>query len=230
MTYIRKEDFPKEYVNVFKRLALGAPEELYKLLNEEYKKARFKTLEEFKEYIKENKAEIISARLAKYQVINNDENGFRYICIDQYDNYYIIDQKSILQDYDLILDTYSIEIPEFVEKYNSVEEKEKILLNIQKMFQAINAGDYRYVYEKLDDTYKSNYFKTEAEFEKYIQEKWYKNNKVEYGTYEKNEDVYIYNIRISDEDNKAAETINIKVVMKLLEGTDFVMSFSITEE
>lgn len=227
MAYIQREDLPKEYVNVFKRLALGAPEELYKLLDEKYKNAKFRTLEEFKEYIKENKAEIISARLAKYQVINNEENGFRYICIDQHDNYYIIKQKSILQDYDLILDIYSIDIPEFVEKYNKAEEKEKILLNIQKAFQAIDAGDYRYVYEKLDDTYKSNYFKTQEELEKYIKEKWYKNNKVEYGTYEKNGDVYVYNIRISDEDNTLAEKINIKVVMKLLEGTEFVMSFSV---
>lgn len=227
MTYIQKEDFPKEYVNVFKRLALGAPEELYKLLDEEYKNARFKTLEEFKDYIKENKSEIISARLAKYQVINNEENGLRYICIDQHNNYYIIEQESILQDYDLILDTYSIDIPEFLEKYNKAEEKEKILLNIQKVFQAIDSGDYRYVYEKLDNTYKSNYFKTETELKNYIQQKWYKNNKVEYGTYEKNEDVYVYNIRISDEDNTGAEIINIKVVMKLLEGTDFVMSFSV---
>ncbi len=227
MTRVSAEDFPKEYINVFKRLALGAPEELYKLLDEEYKNARFKSLDEFKEYIKENKAEIISARLAKYQVINNDEDRFRYICIDQYDNYYIIEQKSILQDYDLILDTYSIDIPEFLEKYNESEEKQKILLNIQKVFQAVNSGDYRYVYEKLDDTYKSNYFKTETELKNYIQEKWYKDNKVEYGTYEKNEDIYVYNIRILDKDNTSAETINIKVVMKLLEGTDFVMSFSV---
>lgn len=227
MTYIKNEDFPKEYINVFKRLALGAPEELYKLLDEEYKNARFKTLEEFKEYINENKSDIISARLTKYQVINNEEDGFRYICIDQHDNYYIIEQKSILQDYDLILDLYSIDIPEFVEKYDKSEEKEKILLNIQKAFQAIDAGDYRYVYEKLDDTYKSNYFKTKEDLEKYVQEKWYKDNKVEYGAYEKNEDIYIYNIRISDEKNTSSEIINIKIVMKLLEGTDFVMSFSV---
>jgi len=37
----------------------------------------------------------------------------------------------------------------------------------------------------------------------------------------------VYNIRISDEDNTSTQRINIKVVMKLLEGTDFVMSFSV---
>ena len=62
--------------------------------------------------------------------------------------------------YSVVLDTYTIDLPEFIEKYNSANEKTKVGLNIQKVFDAINNEDYEYVYNKLDNTFKQTNFKT----------------------------------------------------------------------
>mgnify|MGYP000081844256 CR=1 FL=1 len=48
---------------------------------------------------------------------------------------------------------------EFIEKYNSANEKTKVGLNIQKVFDAINNEDYEYVYNKLDNTFKQTNLK-----------------------------------------------------------------------
>lgn len=224
--YVTAEDIPLEYINIYKGLALGNPERLYNLLDEEYRKARFGSIEEFKKYIEKNKNEIMLVQLEKYQV-NVEGNKIKYICVDKQGNYYIINQEEALDDYTIILDTYSIDIPEFIEKYNKSRENEKILLNIQKVFQAINSGDYKYVYNKLDNTFKANYFKTQEEFETYIKNNWYEKNEIKYVTYQKNEDIYVYNIEITNADNTNAEKINKKIVMELLEGTAFVMSFNV---
>ena len=88
MTYVTAEDYPSEYINIYKGLALGYPEKLYELLDEEYKKAKFENIEEFKKYIEKNKTKIQSTRLDKYKV-DVYEDSIRYICIDQYKNYYI---------------------------------------------------------------------------------------------------------------------------------------------
>lgn len=222
---VNDDDIIKDYYNNYKKLILGYPEKAYELLEEEYKKVRFPTLDSFKKYIQENKKQISKSNVQKYQISTNDEKK-QFICADQNNNYYIFQEEEILK-YKAILDIYSIDLPEFLERYNTSDENEKILLNVQKIFYAINMGDYKYVYQKLDENFKNNYFKTEADFEKYIKENLYKYNKISYGKYEKNQDVYIYNVNISNSENKEDSVINKKLVMKLKEGTDFVFSFNI---
>lgn len=55
----------------------------------------------------------------------------QYICVDQTGKYLIFKEKSIM-DYEIILDTYTIDLPEFVEQYNSSSEDKKVQFNIQK--------------------------------------------------------------------------------------------------
>lgn len=224
--YITAEDIPSEYISIYKGLALGAPEKLYELLDEEYRNEKFGSIEEFKNYIEENKAQIITAQLQKYQV-QVEGSKVRYICMDKKGNYYIINQNEALNDYTMILDAYTIDLPEFTEKYNNAKENEKVLLNIQKILDAIKMKDYKYVYSKLDDSFKSNYFKTEQDFEVYVKENWNESNTVAYGSYQKSGEVFVYDIEITEGSSETAEKINKKIVMKLLEGTDFVMSFNV---
>ena len=177
--------------------------------------------------MKNNEEKYSKLRLDKYQ-ISKEDDYIKYVCIDQNGNYYIFTQnEDDLVGYNIILDTYTIDLPEFIEKYNSVEENEKVLLNIQKIFLAINSGDYNYVYNKLDNTFKSNNFPTLSQFEEYAKQNFYANNKVSYGKYQKNGEVYVYNIQISDADNLQQAIIRKTFVMQLKEGTDFVMSFSV---
>lgn len=224
MTKITSESYPTEYINIYKSLALGAPEKLYSLLDEEYKKARFENFDEFKEYIEKNKTKIQGTRLDKYKVDVNG-NTVRYICIDQYKNYYIINQKEILQDYTIMLDKYTIDLPEFIEKYDSSANNIKVALNVEKLVEAIKMGDYKYVYNKLAESFKTNNFNTLEKFKKYIDGKFdATEDTIKYEKYEEVTGVHVYNIEVTDaSENK---TINAKVVMDLKDERDFVFSFS----
>ena len=222
---VSEETYITDLFNKYREEVLYDTELAYERLNEEYRNKRFTSLENFQKYAKSNVKKHVIMKLDKYQKTQKDDYT-EYVCIDQNGNYYIFRETSVME-YSLILDTYTLDLPEFIEKYNNSEENEKILLNIQKVFEAINSGDYKYAYNKLDDTFKSNYFKTQEDFEKYIQEKWYTNNSISYQDYQKNGDVYIYNVKITDGDGAKTDVVNQKIVMKLLEGTDFVMSINV---
>ena len=225
MTQLTPESYPTEYINIYKSLALGAPERLYSLLDEEYKNARFGNFEEFKSYIEKNKAKIQGTRLEKYKVDTSGEN-VRYICLDQNENYYIIDQKEILQDYKISLDTYTIDLPEFIEKYNNSNDNLKVALNIEKLVEATKMGDYKYVYNKMNKTFRESNFNTINSFGKFIETKFNaREDTIEYKKYEEVTGVHVYEIVVTDKSEN--KKINAKVVMNLKENRDFEFSFSV---
>lgn len=222
---ISDEDYAVNLFNKYKDEVIYSPQLAYATLNEEYRNKRFGTLDDFQEYAKNNVRKHTIMKISQYKKTQTDDYT-QYVCIDQNGNEYIFRETSVM-NYTLILDTYTIDLPEFLEKYETATENEKVLMNIQKVFNAINAGDYRYVYNKLDETFKSTYFKKELEFENYIKQKIYTNNTVKYGDYQKSGDVYIYNLQINDKENATSRTVNFKTVMQLKEGTNFVMSFNV---
>lgn len=199
---------------------------MYELLDKDYKQIKFGSLENFKQYIEINKAEIIGINPQQYQVTDGENNTKQYVIIDQNGHYYIIREKGVL-DYSILLDTYTIDLPEFTEKYNHSTEEQKVLFNIQKCFEAINQRDYKYVYNKLDETFRNNNFETLAEFETYVKKNFFSKNKLAVGKTEKQGNLYLYNITISDATEKETNTKKKNFVMQLKEGTDFVMSFGI---
>lgn len=199
---------------------------MYELLDKGYKQAKFGSLEKFKQYITTNKTEIIGINPQQYQVTDGEDNTKQYVIIDQNEHYYIVREKGVL-DYSILLDTYTIDLPEFTEKYNNSTDEQKVLLNIQKFFEAINGQDYQYAYNKLDETYRNNNFKTLAEFQAYAQKNFFAQNKLAAGKAEKQGNLYLYDITISDVSGKDKSTKTKKFVMQLKEGTDFVMSFGI---
>ena len=69
-------------------------------------------------------------------------NGNRYVCKDGKDNFYIFNVNKVL-DYTVVLDTYTVDLPEFTEKYNKVNAQEKVALNINKVITALNNKDYK---------------------------------------------------------------------------------------
>ena len=127
--------------------------------------------------------------------------------------------------YNLILDTYTIDLPQFLEKYNKANSIEKCGYNIQKCIEAINNKDYRYVYNKLDEEFKNNNYQLQEQFENIIKEKLFNSNKVSNASINNEGNTYIYNITVQDIENEN-NTQNMTIIMQLKEGTDFVMSFS----
>ena len=61
-------------------------------------------------------------------------------------------------------------------------------------------------------------------FENYMKTNFYAQNKLGYTSYEKNGDLYIYKMVITNGEN-SSQTIEKQFVVKLLDGTNFVMSF-----
>ena len=103
--------------------------------------------------------------LAQYQV--TEEDGYtQYLLVDQNGKYYIANETAVMK-YTTLLDTYTVDLPQFTESYNSANDSRKAGLNLQKVVDAINNNDYEYVYNKLDETFKSNNFPTLESFEQY---------------------------------------------------------------
>lgn len=193
----------------------------YKLLNDEYKQKKYGSYEKFESYVKNNEEKILTSQIDKYQITEN--NGIKnYICIDKSGRYYIFEEKDILH-YEVMLDTYTVDLPEFLEQYNKSTDNIKCGMNIQKIFEAINNEDIDFVYEKMDNTFKQNNFSNKESFKSYA-EKYLQNKEIEYKECEENGNIYIYTIELTDQNsNVDSKTI----VMKLLDGTEFVFSFSI---
>ena len=127
----------------------------------------------------------------------------------------------------LILDTYTIDLKQFTDKYNSGDEQVKVGMNTEKIIEALNLKDYEYVYGKLDETFKNNNFNNINNFENYINDNLYEHNDIEYEEFSAQSGVYIYNAKIKDSNDENSEEKKITIIMKLLSGTDYVFSFSI---
>lgn len=195
----------------------------YEHINDEYKNARYTSLDKFQEYVKNNKKEISNIELEKYLV--SEEEGYnQYVCLDKNGYYYIIRETEIFK-YTIILDVYSIDLPEFIEKYNNANTVEKVGYNIQKCIEAINNKDYEYVYNKLDFEFKAVNYPIIENFEKEIKAKLFDRNEVKKVKSYNEGSTYAYKMTITDVNNNEKEQ-DITVIMQLKEGTDFVMSFS----
>ena len=215
-----------DYVTTYKRLALAYPEIVYnRFLDEEYKIKKFGSIEEYKKYVNYNKDSIKSINIEKYYSEEQKEYT-QYIAVDQNNKQYIFNVANT-NDYRILLDTYTIDIPQFIENYNNANNNSKVGYNVQKIIDAINDGDYSYVYSKLDSTFKQNNFNSVEMFKQYIKNNLYNKNVVEQELDSSNQgEIYIYNINIKNLENEN-EHKKMTIIMKLGEGTDFTMSFSI---
>ena len=192
----------------------------YEELDSEYRQKKFSDIEEYTQYI--NNIGISQSNVVQYQKSKIDDY-VQYIILDENGRYYVFNETSVMK-YNVLLDIYTIELPNFVESYSNSNEAEKVQYNIQLWFYTINDGDYAYAYNKLDQTYRNNNFPTQVDFENYMKTTFYAYNKLGYTSYEKNGDLYIYKMVITNSED-STQTIEKQFVVKLLEGTDFVMSF-----
>ena len=205
-----------EYLNLYKFLTLADPQITFNMMTEEYRNKRFGTLDNYKQYIKDNYEEIVGIYANKY-LTNNTEQTIQYVIKDQYENLYIFDVESTM-DYTIKLDTYTLDEEKFKTTYNSSDEAQRVQMNIDKFFDMINRQDYRTPYKCLDNTFKKKNFNNEKLFENYVKSKLFKYNKYSVKELKSvGSNTYACRMNISDKTTEDG---------KLLEGTDFVMSFS----
>ena len=250
--YLEDDEIVDEYFQDYIENALLNPDDAYELIDQEYREKRFGSVEQYKIYVEENRTYLESMckslrkkytefatleeyeeyfnqtsqnGLSKYQ-INQESDKKQYICIDTYGNYYIFNINGVM-DYTVILDTYTINLPQFLEKYENGNEQVKVGMNIEKFISSINMKDYKYAYSCLADSFKANSYQTQESFEEYVKSNFFEKNKIEYESFSKEGENYIYEIKISDEQGISQDVKNVTIIMQLKEGTDFVMSFSI---
>lgn len=219
---VTNETIAKGYFSIYKTMTKSNIEKAYNYLDEEYRNKRFGSLDNYKKYIKEENSNLY---ITEY-LINRYDTYTECVCKDQYDNLYIFKETSIM-DYTITLDTYTIEQAKFVAEYSKANDQKKVMMNIDKFFQMINAKDYTAAYNCLADSFKNNYFKTEASFEQYVKTNLYRYNTVTYKTYtDEVAGIHQYKLTITNKQN-ANSSKQFNIVMKLNSGTDFEMSFEV---
>lgn len=234
---ITDEDMSKEYFNIQKNNLLYDIEKIYNKLDTEYKEKKYSDYLEFEKYFSDLRNQLRESTLAKYSVANINNKSI-YTLIDNNNRYYIIENENGLINYNVKLDNYTVDTQYFKEKYENSKAQEKVALNINKVITALNDKDYKYIYNKLADSFKANYFNNEEELKEYLSNKLYNNNEINFGKFsDEGNGIYTYEIELSEISNKSQANqegkgdnfarIKMNVVMQLKEGTDFVMSFSI---
>ena len=221
---VSQEEYLNYIIENFRKLAVYDQKLLYdNMMNKQYRDNRFVTYDMYINYMNKNISNFIKMNIKSYQ-INQYNDYTQYVCIDRNENYYIFNIKGIM-DYEVILDTYTIDLPQFLEKYEEGNEQVKVGMNIEKFISAINAKDYRYAYNCLADSFKNNYYQTQESFEDYVKNNFFENNKIEYIQFSKEGNNYVYDIKILN--TQGEEEKQATIIMQLQEGTEFVMSFSI---
>ena len=225
---MKTEEVAQEYMNNYKELVMADPSIIYnEYMDDEYKNNRFGSEEEFKNYINKNIDDIRICQLSKYAKETIEDNKNQYICVDQYDNYYIFDSSSVMQ-YTIKFDNYTIATDKFKKTYEDAQDEKKVQMNIDKFIQMINRQDYRTSYNCISQGFKNNYLNTQDKFENYIKNILFKYNKFEFKNIEKKgSNLYTCNLNITDLTGENTEVKNITLIMQLNEGLDFEMSFAI---
>lgn len=222
---ITNEYLINQYMLLYKNLALVKPELAYSLLDKEYRKIRFGSLESFQEYIDKNKKQISKLRLEEY-LVNNYDNYIEYVAKSQFENNYIFNEY---EDNTIVikLDDYTIVTDKFKTTYASASDENKVKMNIHKFFKMINNCDYSHAYNCLSEGFKSNYFNTEEVFERYLKSNLFAYNNVEYKSYtKKGSNIFLHEIELINIEN-SSEKKQLSIIMKLNDNYDFEISFDI---
>lgn len=219
---ITEEDMIVYYLNEIKDTMLYDIERSYNKLDNNYKQNKFESIDEYRSYLSKNLTNIYSSKVQKYDV-KKYKDYTQYICIDQNERYYIINETHI-GEYSVILDTFTVDLPEYTEKYNKAKPGEKVALCIDKFIKNINAENYTLAYSMLSQSFKNNYFKTLSSFENYVKQNFLGKDQIEFIELKNEAEVYIYKVTLSSKNNENSLEKNFNV--KLGEGTQFEISFN----
>lgn len=214
------------YFDIIKNILNSEPEVLYDILDTDYQQKKFGSIENFMEYVDNNKNRFANMQISKYAKYTY-EGYMQYVCLDTNGEYYIINEDTTTGDYKILLDTYTIDQPEFIEKYDSASDIQKAGYNIDKFMQAINAHDYTYAYNCLAESYKQNNFTTINSFRNYIQNNFYSKNNYEIKNGTKEGDYYVYTVNITDAEQDTSGLVQKNFIVNIKDNREFELSFNV---
>ena len=220
------EEIAMNYLEQYKNLAERAPQIVYdNYLDDNYKKLKFESLEEFKKYIESNKEELESIRTNKYLYNDLGDGKAEYVCKDQYNNVYIFDINSIF-DYKIKLDNYTLLTDKFKTEYKNANDSKKVQMNTDRFIQMLNRHDYKSLYNCISNDFKNNYFGTEEEFVDFIKQHFFDYNNLSFKEFSKEgTKLFKYTISVEDltENDKEVKTVNM--IMQINNDFDFEIAF-----
>lgn len=222
---ISNEKLCKIYYEKWTNLERENPQEAYEKLDEEYKKIRFPTFEEYMEYLNDNIESIERGVLSQYSVEYKD-NYKQCILSDTFKNIFIINVEGVM-DYKIQLDNYTIKSEDYNKTYKEMKTKDKVSANCYIFMQMINSKDYKHAYQLLDETFKQNNFNTIEKFKAYVKNEFFKYNYYpDSFSIEQKDEYFVTSFDIRSSSASAADRKKINIIMDLKENADFVMSFS----
>lgn len=255
---LTKEEMAGKYLDSYIQNARYDRQEAYNSLEEEYREERFGSYQNYVAYLtEENKAKQLAsldhnsireqsefssdeeyaeyinslsqATFKKYDTYT--ENGKEYyIVLDDYNNFYIFEISSVM-DYKLYLDSYTIDIDYFTKQYlNDTTVEEKTQMNIEKIFEALNSKDYQYVYNKIEETVRTEVFRNYETFADYMQRGLFKHNQIEYDDNTEEGNICTYKIKITDKEGKIRGEMPITISIRLDANNDYTIMKILFEE
>lgn len=215
----------QQYLNLYKNIALAKPEKAYEFLDKEYRQKRFGEISNYIQYLKNNQEDLRNLQLTQYLVNGYDEYT-EYVCKDQNENLYIFNEKALMEA-TVKLDTYTIPTENFTKTYQSANKQKRVMMNVDKWVQMLNAKDYTAAYKVLNETFKNNNFGSEDKFVTYMKEHYPLYYKVEYVDFSEEGTSYVQRIKLKDRTSESTEEKELDIIMKLEKDLDFVMSFNV---
>ena len=221
---ISNEAVAEKYLNYYTKLARQNPEKAFSLIDENYRKERFKDFETYKNYSNRmsNKYDNLNIVGDSYEVLSDST---KYILKDSENEVYTIVAKEIM-NFSIQLDDYTIETDEFKKLYLSATNEAKAVTNAEKFMKMVNATDYETAYQLLDDTYRANVFPTFDLYEQSLEASFFDNNYYSITDISEQGSYYIVTLDLKDRISSAANTKQIKIIIGLQDGTNFKMSFA----
>ena len=220
---ITDEEYVNDLFTHYKNNLRASKDKTYDMLTEDYKNKAFENKEEYLSYINENYSKIVTARLDSYNKDKNSEYT-QYIFKDLNGNYYIFNETGPFK-YTVMLDNYTIPTEDFIKEYTQNIDIKKVILNIKRFFMSIDDKNYGYSYSVLSDGFKSNKFSSKESFIDYAKQNFFEKNEIEYVSYEKENGVYIYKIKLTDSTGNSEEVKEFNIIVKLNNEANFEMSF-----
>lgn len=197
-------------------------EHLYDMLDDDYKELKFPTLQDFENYIEENRETIMYEKLVKYRF--TDEDDYVQVAGITSNDRYIYFEVDDLSDYTVYLDNYTIVQ---INTYDDAVLTWKSSYCLQRVFSAIDEKDYSFVYEHLSVVQKNNYFKTEEEFIEYMENLFYDNNifEIDDDYLIVTDEIYQYTVYVTNE-GEPNQTKTVTVTVEVKDETDFEVAIN----
>lgn len=115
-----------------------------------------------------------------------------------------------------------------LERIKSMNERTRIEYYVANYIEMLENGEYDKAYSLLNKDYKKNYFKTQSDFEEYCKKTFSKMLSVEYTNFERNGDIYVVWITMTDAINGTKNSgKEMNFVVKENTFNDYELSFSV---